>query len=185
MKRSTGTVLVVFLALVGLMLYLNQKNPSAGATDVTPTAPVESLFSATDGLPTGIDIKSKTGEEVSVERNNAGVWVLKQPIEAEADQGSAEAAASQVTALHIVSKPDVAPDAAGLTQPSYVLTVKLTGGAVKTVRIGDLTPTSSGYYTSVDESNEVLIVSKTGLDALLTMVTTPPIASTPTPTPAP
>ena len=108
---------------------------------------------------------------------------MKQPIEAEADQGSAEAAASQVSALRIVSRPQVAPDDVGLIQPAYVLTVKLTGGMVKTVRIGDLTPTSSGYYTSVDDSNEVLIVSKTGLDALLTMVTSPPIASTPTPAP--
>jgi len=183
MKRSTGIVLVVFLALVGLMLYLNQKNAATGATDVTPTAPVENLFTETEGLPTSIDIKSKTGEQVTIERNNAGVWVLKQPIEAEADQGSAEAAASQVTALRIVSRPDVAPDEVGLIQPSYILTVKLTGGAVKTVRIGDLTPTSSGYYTSVDDSNEILIVSKTGLDALLTLVTSPPFVGTPTPAP--
>jgi len=183
MKRSTGILLVVFLALVGLMLYLNQKNPSTGTADVTPTALAENLFTQTDGLPTSIDIKSKTGEQVTIQRNDVGAWVLKQPIEAEADQGSAEAAASQVTALRIVSKPDVAPDEVGLVQPSYVLTVKLTGGAVKTVRIGDLTPTSSGYYTSVDDSNEILIVDKTGLDALLTMVTSPPIANTPTPAP--
>jgi hypothetical protein len=183
MKRSTGIVLIVFLALVGLMLYLNQKNPSTGAADVTPTATVENLFTQTDGLPISIDIKSKAGEEVAIERNDAGVWVLKQPIEAEADQGSAEAAASQASDLRIVSKPQVAPDEVGLTQPSYILTVKLTGGTVKTVRIGDLTPTSSGYYTSVDGSNEVLIVGKTGMDALLSMVTSPPYVSTPTPAP--
>lgn len=183
MKRSTGIVLIVFLVLVGLMLYLNQKSPSANAADVTPTATAEKLFTGTDGLPTSIDIKSKAGQEVSIERNDAGVWVLKQPIEAEADQGSAEAAASQVSALRIVSKPEVAPNEVGLDQPSYVLTVKLTGGMVKTVRIGDLTPTSSGYYTSVDDNNVVLIVGKSGLDALLTMVTSPPIASTPTPAP--
>jgi preprotein translocase subunit SecG len=29
MKRSTGIVLVIFLALVGLLFYLNQKEPPA------------------------------------------------------------------------------------------------------------------------------------------------------------
>lgn len=184
MKRSTWIVLVIFLALVGLMIYLNQKRPATtDETTATPVAAVEYLINETEGLPSGIDIKSDTGDEVSIERNEAGNWVLKQPIEAEADQASAEAAASQLTALRIVSRPEVAPADAGLVQPSYTITVKLTGGTVKKVRIGDLTPTESGYYTSVDDSNEVIIVSKTGLDPLLTLVTSPPVAKAPTPTP--
>jgi hypothetical protein len=184
MKRSTWIVLVIFLALVGFMLYLNQKEPATPEElEATPAAPAEFLFTETDGLPISIDITSKTGEQVHIERNAAGEWIVKQPIETEANQGSAEAAASQLTALRIVSRPEVAPGEAGLTQPSYVMTVKLTGGTVKAVRIGDLTPTSSGYYSNVNDSNEVLIVSKTGLDALLTLVTSPPYANTPAPTP--
>ena len=104
MKRSTSTVLVIFLALVGMMLYLNKKEPPAEATDVTPSATVEFLFSANEGLPAGIDIKRNTGEQVSIARNDAGVWVLKKPVEADADQGSAEAAASQVTSLRVESR---------------------------------------------------------------------------------
>jgi hypothetical protein len=184
MKRSTWIVLVVFLALVGFMLYLNQKEPAASEElEATPVVPAEFLFAETDGLPTSIDITSQTGEQVHIERNAAGAWVLKQPIETEANQGAAEAAASQLTALRIVSRPEVAPAEAGLAQPSYVMTVELTGGTVKVVRIGDLTPTNSGYYSSVNASNEVLIVSKTGLDALLTLVMSPPYANTPAPTP--
>jgi len=181
MKRSTWIVLIIFLALVGVLLYLNQKEPAVAEADVTPTAPIEYLFTETDGLPTSIDIKSDTGEQVTIARNEAGEWVLKQPIEAEADQGSAEAAASQLTALRIVSKPQVAPADAGLVHPSYIMTVELTGGTVKSVRIGDLTPTESGYYTNINESDEVLIVSKTGMDALLTMVSSPPFVVTPAP----
>jgi hypothetical protein len=183
MKRSTWIVLVIFLALVGLTVYLNQNQPPAEETDVTPTETVEYLFSATDGLPSGIDIEARTGEQVAIERNEAGQWVLKQPIETEANQGSAEAAASQLSALRIISRPEVALDEAGLVGPSYVMTVKLTGGTVEVVRIGDLTPTSSGYYTNVNGSDEVLIVGKTGLDALLTLVTSPPFLDSPTPIP--
>jgi hypothetical protein len=181
MKRSTWIVLVLFLALVGLTLFLNKKEPPTATADLTPTVPVEYLFNEAAGLPTSIDIKSKTGEQVTVERNNAGQWVLKQPVEAEADQGSAEAAATQLTALRVLSKPQVAPADAGLDQPSYVMTVKLTGGTVEMVRIGDVTPTSSGYYANHNDGGEVLVVDKTGLDALLNLVTSPPYASTPTP----
>lgn len=183
MKRSTWIVLVVFLALVGVLLYLNQKEPPAEETDATPTETVEYLFNESDGLPASIAIEAKSGEQVTVERNEAGVWVLKQPIETEADQGSAEAAATQLKALRVVSRPGVAPADAGLVEPAYVMTVKLTGGTEKVVRIGDLTPTGSGYYASIDGSEEVLIVDNTGLDALLTLVTSPPFASTPTPIP--
>lgn len=184
MKRSTWIVLVIFLALAGLMYYLNQNKPATTEeTEATPVPPVEYLITEDDGLPTSIEISSKTGDDVSIVRNEAGEWVLKQPIEAEANQGSAEAAASQLTSLRIVSRPEVAPADAGLVQPSYRMTIKLTGGKVKTVRIGDLTPTESGYYTSVDESDDILIVSKTGLDSLLMLVTSPPYVNTPTPAP--
>ena len=185
MKRSTWVLLVIFLALVGLFFYLNQREePTSEDGELIPTtAPVEYLITESDGVPTSIDIQSDAGEHVNISRNEAGEWVLNQPIEAEANQGSAEAAASQLSSLRIVSKPEVALADAGLVQPSYIMTVELTGGITKTVRIGDLTPTESGYYSSVDESEEVLILSKTGLDSLLTLVTAPPFVNTPTPAP--
>jgi hypothetical protein len=184
MKNSTVVVLVIFLALVGLVLYLNQKEPAADELDVPSPAPVEFLFSDSDGLLTSIDIKSETGEQVVIARNDAGAWVLEQPIETEADQASAEAAASQMTALRIESRLEVAPEAAGLVPPSYTLTVGLAGGAVKTVRIGDLAPTGIGYYARIEGNNETLIISRTGLDALLTLLESPPYVE-PTPTSMP
>ena len=183
MKRSTWIVLIIFLALVGLLVYLNQKEPVSTEEEIPTVEPVEYLLTAADGLPTSIDIKSEAGEQVTLARNEAGEWVLKQPIETEANQGSVEAAVTQLTSLRIVSRPEVAPADAGLVQPSYTVTVELTSGTMITVRIGDLTPTQSGYYTNVDESTDVLIVRKTGLDALLTLVASPPYTNTPTPIP--
>jgi hypothetical protein len=183
MKRSTWIVLVIFLALVGLLIYLNQRGPTAEEADVTPTQTVEYLFDETAGLPTSIDLESRSGERVAIERNEAGEWVLKQPVEAEADQGSAEAAASQLSSLRILSRPTVALADAGLVDPAYEMTVKLTAGTEEVVRIGDLTPTGSGYYTNIEGSDEILIVDMTGLDALLKLVTSPPFMETPTPAP--
>ena len=185
MKRSTLVVLVIFLALVGLILYLNQKEPgTAEAETATPATPVEFLFSDSDGLPTSIDITGKAGEQQTVlVRNEAGVWVLTKPVESEADQASAEEAASQVTSLRIEARPEVAPDAVGLVQPAYTLTVETTSGTKKIVRIGDLSPTGIGYYASVDGSDKTLIISRTGLDALITLLDSPPISVPATSTP--
>ena len=184
MKRSTVFVLVIFLALVGLMVYLNQKEPAEEETVTETAEPVNFLFSENEGLPTSIDIQSKDGDQVVIARNEAGIWVLEKPTEAEADQGSAQAAASQLTSLRILSTVEVAPADVGLVQPTYILSVKSSGNTQKSVRIGNPTPTGSGYYTLVDESSEVLILSKDGIDALLTLLITPPYldaASTSTP----
>ena len=174
MKRSTVIVLVIFLALVGLMFYLNQKEPGTEEAGITPAAPIEFLFSDTDGLPARIDITSKTGEQTVLARNEAGAWVLKKPIETDADQASAEAAATQISSLRIESRLKVAPEAAGLVQASYTLTVDTTSGTTKTVRIGDLAPTGIGYYALIDGSDETLIISRAGLDALLMLLESPP-----------
>ena len=174
MKRSTWIAVVIFLALAGILFYLNQKGPTEEPIEIPPPAPAEFLFTDSDGTPTSIDIKSGSGEQVVITRNEAGVWVLEKPIETEADQASAEAAASQLTSLRIESRPEVAPEAAGLVQPSYILTVETAGEAKKTVRIGDLAPTGIGYYARVDGSDETLVINQNGFDALLTLLKSPP-----------
>ena len=183
MKRSTTIILIIFVALAGLMAYLKQKDDGTAIDDVetTPTAPVEFLLTNTDGVPSTIDIQSNTGEQVTIARNERGVWVLKQPIETGANQGSAEAAATQIKSLRIVSHPEVATDVVGLNPPSYTLTVELSSGSEKIVRIGDITPTGSGYYANIEGSEEVLILSKDGVDSLVIMLESPPYENTPMP----
>jgi hypothetical protein len=181
MKRSTWIAVVIFLGLAGTLFYLNQRKPVEETVEITPPPPVEFLLTDSDGLPTSIDIKSSAGEQVIIARNEVGAWVLEKPIETEADQASAEAAATQLSSLRIESRLEVAPEAAGLVQPSYFLTVKLSGGTEKTVRIGDLTPTGIGYYALVDGSDETIILSRTGLEALFILIESPPVVE-PSPT---
>ena len=174
MKRSTWIVVVIFLALAGILFYLNQREPAEEAVEFTPPAPIEFLFSDSDGTPTSIDIKNGNSEQVVIVRNEAGVWVLEKQIETEAGQASAEAAATQLTSLRIESRPEVAPEAASLVHPSYILTVETTSGTKKTVRIGDLVPTGIGYYAHINGGDETIIINQTGLDALLTLLESPP-----------
>jgi len=117
-----------------------------------------------------------------VARGEDNSWVLNQPVEAKADQGAAEAAASQVTTMRILDTvPDVDPGIIGLENPEYVLTLKFTGGGERRADIGVITPTESGYY--VRATDRIVIVSRSAIDSLLGLLTNPPYQETLTPAP--
>lgn len=187
MKRPTWILVFVFAAFVGLYFYLNrQGGESQDDNDLgTETASAaQFLFTDESGIPLGIIISDKEGNVVEIVRNQEGIWMLKQPTETEADQGKAEAAASQVTALRILSRLDLAPEYAGLVTPSYLFTVSFSGGETLTVDIGDLTPTQSGYYASMTMGDNIIVISKSGVDALLKLLSNPPYPEASTPDPS-
>jgi hypothetical protein len=185
-RRSTVVYIVLLLVLAGAYYYLNNREQPAGI-EVTPEpsseVAEEFLFTAEEGTPTSIRIESKAGEVVELGRGENNAWALTQPVEAKAEQGAAEAAASQVTAMRILDTvPDVDPAIIGLQNPEYVLTVKFTGGGERSADIGVITPTETGYYVR-SGANEIVIVSRSAIDALLGLLTNPPYMETPTPIP--
>ena len=184
-RRPTVVYIVLLLVLAGAYYYLNNREqPAEIELTVEPSSEVaqEYLFTAEEGTPTSIRIESKSGETVEVARGEDNAWTLIQPVEAKADQGAAEAAASQVTTMPILDAvPDLDPGIIGLVDPEYVLTMKFTGGGERTVDVGVITPTESGYY--VRESDKIVIVSRSAIDALLGLLTNPPYLETPTPAP--
>ena len=80
--------------------------------------------------------------------------------------------------------PDVDLKIVGLETPEYVLTVKFANGVERTVDIGVVTPTESGYYVR-NTQDKVVIVSKSAIDALLELLNNPPYLETLTPSPIP
>jgi hypothetical protein len=187
-RRSTVVYIVLLLALAGAYYYLNNRNKTADiALTVEPSSQVAQayLFTAADGTPSSILIESKAGQAVEIARGADNAWTLKQPIEAKADQGAAEAAASQITTMSILDTvPEIDPKIVGLETPEYVLTVKFTNGVERTVDIGVITPTESGYYVR-DTAGKVLIVSRSAIDSLLGLLNNPPYLETLTPSPIP
>jgi hypothetical protein len=184
-RRPTVVYIVLLLVLAGAYYYLNNREqPAEIELTVEPSSEVaqEYLFTAEEGTPTSIRIESKSGETVEVARGEDNAWTLIQPVEGKADQGAAEAAASQVTTMPILDAvPDLDPGIVGLDNPEYVLTMKFTNGGERTVDVGVITPTESGYY--VRESDKIVIVSRSAIDALLGLLTNPPYLETPTPAP--
>ena len=185
-RRSTVVYVFLLLVLVGTYYYLNNRAQPAADIELTlePDSgiPQAYLFSAEEGTPASIRIESKSGETVEVARDAENAWALTQPIEARAEQGAAEAAASQVTTMRILDTvPDVDPKIVGLDVPEYVLTIKFTSGGERTVDVGVITPTDSGYY--VRDADKIVIVSRSAIDALLGLLTSPPYLETLTPAP--
>ena len=186
-RRSTVVYIVLLLVLVGVYYYMNNREQPAEIELTlepgTEVAPQEFLFTAEEGTPTSIRIESKSGETVEVARGQDNAWALTQPVEAEADQASAEAAATQVTAMPILDTvPDVEPGIVGLEDPEYLLTIKFADGGERSVDVGVITPTESGYY--VRDADKIVIVGRDAIDALLGLLTNPPYLETPTPSPA-
>ena len=184
-RRSTVVYITILLVVAGVYLFLRTREEQTDSV-ATPevTSPVSYLFTAAEGGPLSILVQAKSGQEVELARNAENAWSLKRPIESRADQGASEAVASQVTTMRIIERvPQIDPEVAGLMEPDYVLTVKFNSGTERKVRIGVVTPTESGYYVQGAAGGEVLIVSKSSVDAVLRLLTSPPYLEAPTPTP--
>jgi hypothetical protein len=180
---ATWITVIIFAALIGLAVYLNQRAATPDA-EATPSAAVTYVFTSEDGLPNSIEVKPLDGEPVRLARNEENAWMLELPEKAEADQGLAEAAATQISSLRILDGIDLAPDILGLEDPAYVITIKFTGGSEHVLEVGDKTPTNNGYYVRVDNEKTV-IVALSGIESLLNLASSPPYLNTPTPTAIP
>ena len=193
---SAGTWITILLlsVLIGFAYYLNREKETTA--DATPTSEeVTYVFPATEGTASSIEIKSAEAgaQRVRIARNEQNAWAIEQPIEAETNQGMAEAAATQVSALKVISQIEGNPNIFGLDNPAYIITIEFAGGTPAlaggarekhTLEIGDTTPTNSGYYVRVDDA-KMMITGLSGIDSLLQLVYFPPYLNTPTPTALP
>ena len=182
-RRSTVVYITILLALAAAYYYLNNREQPPDI-DVTPgsTEEISYLFKAEEGIPTLIQIESRSGETVEVARNAGNAWALVQPVESDAEQGAAEAAATQLTTMRILDRiSEVDSELVGLAEPAYILTAGFDNGTERTLHIGVVTPSESGYYVQEASGGEVLIVSRSAVEALLRLLTNPPYAQTPTP----
>ena len=187
-RRSTVVYIIVLIALVGAYFYL--KNSNQAEADVLATVEsseeVSYLFTEDNGIPKSIHIEAKTGEIVELARDAENAWALTLPFEVKAEQGSSEAAASQVTTMRVLDTiPDIDAEVVGLKDPVYTITIEFTDGKERTINIGVVTPSENGYYVQDVSKKEVVIVSKSAVDALLGLLTSPPYLETPTPSPIP
>ncbi len=180
-RRSTWILLAILVLVVGA--YFFTKNRPFKTGEPTPTAQGNSyLITSADGTLQSLQIADSEGNKVRIQRDLSKKWVITAPTPAEADQGAAGAAETQVGALLIVATLDTPPDAAatGLATPADTIDLAFDSGIQHKLEVGSLTPTSSGYYVRFD-GNKVYVISKNGIDSLLNLLKSPPYPPTPTP----
>jgi hypothetical protein len=101
-----------------------------------------------------------------------------------ADQALAGAAETQVGSLRIVALLDTPPEVntVGLEIPAYTIELGFVSGTSHKIEVGNLTPTSSGYYVRYD-NGKIYVISQSGIESLLNLLTAPPYPATETPSP--
>jgi hypothetical protein len=179
LKRSTVFALILLAALVGLAVYLSRQKQEEETDTITDTPSATFLFDETSGQVESLTITDASGKVVSVRRDAAG-WRYEQPVSMEADAGLVEAAASQVMSLRVLNTIEIPLTTVGLNRPVFTLTVRFDTGKEAMLKIGNSTPTQSGYYV-LKENGEVVIINKSSLDSLLEIFHNPPQPPTPTP----
>jgi hypothetical protein len=86
--------------------------------------------------------------------------------------------------LSIVTTLAPPPDlnALGLAAPADTIELGFVSGTSHKVEVGNMTPTSSGYYVRFD-GGKIYVIEKSGIDAVLNLLTAPPFPATATPIP--
>jgi hypothetical protein len=177
---GTWITLLLLAVIVGFAVYL--KRGKEDTAEATPTSEqIAFVFPPAEGTASSIEIKPAEGDAVRIVRNTENAWMMELPLETEADPGLAEAAASQLSALDVVSPVEGDPKTFGLDTPDYVITVKFANGKSHTLEIGDSTPSNSGYYVRLD-GDKMMITGLSGVDSLVQLTLFPPYLNTPTPT---
>ncbi len=182
-RAGTWIAVVVFALVIGAAIFINrQAEEEANATE-TPAAE-ESFVYDEERVVSAIEVTDADGNASRIERNEDKVWVLSKPEKAEADPGTAEAAATQLGTLRIITPIENADDLSifGLDEPAYTIAVEFEDGGKSILEVGDKTPTENGFYVNVD-GKKVLVVAVSGIDTLENLLASPPYLNTPTPTP--
>jgi hypothetical protein len=182
-KRPTW-ILLILLVIAISAFFLVKSHPSV-STDPTPTAPGKNfLIPDTDGTLISLRIQDNQGNIVQMQRDPGVTWVMVLPTQGAADQALAGAAETQVGALLIVATLDTNPDlkTIGLEPPNQTIELSFSSGTKYEIEVGSATSINSGYYVRLDQGN-VYVVSTSGIDSLLNLLTSPPYPPTDTPTP--
>ena len=184
-KRSTWILLVILALAVGA--YFLIENHASKVKALTPTATGGSfLITQAEGVLQSLHIVDNKGNNFQMQRDLSKSWVITAPTSGAADQGLAGAAETQVGSLSIVAKLNPLPDlnAVGLAVPADIIDLVFVNGTSHRIEVGNLTPTSSGYYVRFD-GKEIFVIEQSGIDSLLNLLKSPPFPATATPVPTP
>ncbi|MFI5057114.1 MAG: DUF4340 domain-containing protein [Candidatus Acidiferrales bacterium] len=151
--KSRGLILavIVLAALTGTLYWSNHRKPAETNVSASAETPPKILI-LNQGDITAVAIKKKSGEELTLAKNDAGKWQITAPRQLRADQ---DAVSSLLTTLSALNSDRLIEDKAanleqyGLAQPSLEVEVTEKNKKTDKLLIGDDTPSNSAAYAAV------------------------------------
>lgn len=185
LKRSTWIVLGIFAVLILGVFLWQRYGKTEELIEPTPTTQLSELvFDLGDQKIVGFRIDGADGSSILLGQDpTSKAWMVGgQPAEL-ADVTQIDTVASSLAFMMVNRQLPTQPplDSMGLDLPPYTITLDLDSGKQVVLSIGKLIPTGTGYYARVDE-NPVMVIAKTDIDSIVSLLTTPPLTTTYTPT---
>lgn len=180
--RSTWVLLAIFVILLAVVLLLPQFKGNEAEPSPTITPVLESPFTFLVGDVVEFRVVSSDGATVIVGRGDDSIWKLIEPKEEVSESNNIEGVVAGIVNINLLTKIDPAPpaDVSGIASPMYTVTMVDKNGKEEGLLIGNLTPTSSGYYVQTDDG-QVFVAETSKIDQVIELVQNPPIDITPTP----
>jgi hypothetical protein len=183
-KRTTWIAIALLILLVGTTFLVKNLTADKPQETATPSAMEAFLLNEPFGTLRSIKIIDSSMNQLLMQLNNNNEWIILKPHGGSADLALVSETETQLNALRIISDLNEPPDRKelGLDPASFNVSLIYDSGLTKQVLIGSLTPSKNGYYLQT-EDGKLSIVSKSGVDAILNLLSSPPYAATLTPNP--
>jgi hypothetical protein len=165
-RRGTLVVVAIFVLLIGLSWYLEWSPAGKARVRGTPTATAyPRIISLGSGELMKLELKTSSGT-FGIKRNLNDTWSFADNENTPTDQGKIQQLLATLTGLQSKATVDTKTlDAFGLVSANQILTIQTTNGT-SVLKIGKITPTSSGYYVQVDNQSPV-VVDKYSIEQIL------------------
>lgn len=157
MKRSTGIVFLLALALAAFVYFYDVKRkPASEASSSESSKPAFSLTSS--------DVKQikiqRAGTTMNFERKSDG-WYMTQPRSLRADGSALDGLTSTLSFVTVDRTFPATPDALnsfGLKDPTVIVDFTLNNGASHELRLGSKDFSASSIYALIDEGKQISLM---------------------------
>jgi hypothetical protein len=161
MKLSRLLIAAVILIAMTVGLWWSNKKEDEKAKKPAEDKTPKILALKEDSI-VGLEIKKRSGEDTVLSKSDSGVWSIRAPKPLPADQssvGSITSAVNNLSADRVID--DNATDLAsyGLAPAADVVAFKLKDGKMKTLLIGDSSPTGNNVYAKVADDSHLYTMS--------------------------
>lgn len=150
-SRGLIVAIIVLAALTGTLYWSNHRKPAETNVSASAETPPK-ILALNQADITGIAIRKKGGEELTLAKNDAGKWQITVPKQLPADQDAVSSLLSTLSSLNsdrLIEEKAANLAQYGLAQPSFELDVTEKGKKTDKLLIGDDTPSSSAAYAAV------------------------------------